>query len=163
MYSKAEKRFLRINLISIISLFLLILAGGVVRSSGSGMGCPDWPRCFGYYIPPTDIKELMWSPNHQFNKGQVIIKDEGLWIAKETFTTGNEYDASHWEKYTKHDYALFNPTHTWVEYINRLFGALAGLACFAMAIASFWYWKQNKKMSEPQHLSQTAELQNAAN
>lgn len=139
--------FTKIAKTALILVYLVIIAGALVRMTGSGMGCPDWPKCFGYYIPPTDVKELTWSANHEFKKGQVIIKEESLWVAKETFTTGNEYDASHWEKYTKHDYAVFNPTHTWVEYINRLVGALAGLACFAMAIASFGQWKKNKKIT----------------
>ena len=129
--------FQKITKTALILVYLVIIAGGLVRMTGSGMGCPDWPRCFGYYIPPTDIKELMWSPNHEFNKGQVIIKDEKLWVAKETFTTTDTYEAGNWEAYTKHDYAEFNPVHTWVEYINRLTGALAGVAVFVMAVASF--------------------------
>lgn len=139
--------FNKIAKTALVLVYLVIVAGALVRMTGSGMGCPDWPKCFGYYIPPTDVKELTWSENREFKKGQVIIKDEGLWVAKDHFTTGNTFDASHWEKYTKHDYALFNPTHTWVEYVNRLVGALAGLACFVMAIASFSFWKKNKKIT----------------
>ncbi|MCG2611048.1 COX15/CtaA family protein [Flavobacterium sp. SM15] len=139
--------FNKIAKTALILVYLVIVAGALVRMTGSGMGCPDWPKCFGYYIPPTNVKELTWSENRDFKKGQVIIKDEGLWVAKDNFTTGAEFDASHWEKYTKHDYALFNPTHTWVEYVNRLVGALAGLACFVMAIASFRLWKKDKKIT----------------
>lgn len=131
---------------SLVLVYLVIIAGATVRMTGSGMGCPDWPKCFGYYIPPTDVKELLWEPNHEFKKGQVIIKDKKLFVAKETFTTNETYNETNWSVYTKHDYAEFNPMHTWVEYINRLCGALAGVACFIMAIMSFRFWNTKKSV-----------------
>lgn len=134
--------FYKITRIALILVYLVIVAGALVRMTGSGMGCPDWPKCFGYYIPPTDINELMWAPDRTFEKGQVIIKDEKLFVAKQTFTSSSAFDESAWEPYTKHDYAEFNPVHTWVEYINRLIGALAGIAVFIMAVASLSLWRK---------------------
>ncbi|MBU2904384.1 COX15/CtaA family protein [Arenibacter algicola] len=142
-----QKNFTKIAKISLVLVYLVIVAGAVVRMTGSGMGCPDWPKCFGYYIPPTDIAELQWQPEREFKKGQVIIVDEALWVAKESFSTSSTYNANNWAPYTKHDYAIFNPFHTWTEFINRLFGALAGLGTLIMAIASFTYWKKQKSIT----------------
>lgn len=139
--------FRKFVITSLILVYLVIIAGAVVRMTGSGMGCPDWPKCFGYYIPPTEHEQLEWHPDHEFHKGQVIILNESLQVSNLDFTSTDTFQVDNWKPYTKHDYAIFNPVHTWVEYINRLFGALAGLAVLAMAIASFWQWKRNKKIT----------------
>lgn len=132
---------------SIIIIYLVIIAGAVVRMTGSGMGCPDWPKCFGYYIPPTEESQLEWKPNHDYFKGQVIIVEESLKVAKEAFTSLESFEQTHWTTYEKHDYAEFNAAHTWIEYINRLLGALSGLAILIMTISSFGQWKKNKKLT----------------
>ncbi|SIQ39028.1 COX15/CtaA family protein [Maribacter ulvicola] len=138
--------FRKIAKISLILVYLVIVAGAVVRMTGSGMGCPDWPKCFGYYIPPTEVTEIQWQPDRLFEKGQVIIWQETLQVSKETFTTTDSFNAANWELYTKHDYAEFNPWHTWIEYINRLFGALAGLSTLLLAIMSIKFWKKKKRI-----------------
>ncbi|WP_291965064.1 COX15/CtaA family protein [Maribacter sp.] len=138
--------FRKVAKISLVLVYLVIVAGAVVRMTGSGMGCPDWPKCFGYYIPPTELTEIQWQPNREFEKGQVIIYRETLQVSKESFTTTDAFNAANWELYTKHDYAEFNPWHTWIEYINRLLGALAGLATLILAIISLKFWKKKKRI-----------------
>lgn len=128
-------------------VYLVIAAGAVVRMTGSGMGCPDWPKCFGYYIPPTEASELDWQAQKNYEKGQVIILDQELRVSKKDFTSGEKYQQKNWEPYTKHDYAIFNPWHTWIEYINRLLGALAGLATLVLAFASIKYWKRQSRVT----------------
>ncbi len=133
--------------ISLILVYLVIVAGAIVRMTGSGMGCPDWPKCFGYYIPPTERAELEFQSNRNYEEGQVIIVEESLKVAASDFTSGQSYDPENWKNYEKHDYAIFNPTHTWVEYINRLVGALAGIAVFIMALLSIRKFRYKKRIT----------------
>ncbi|MEM8506437.1 MAG: COX15/CtaA family protein [Bacteroidota bacterium] len=142
-----QKKFLITAKVALVLVYLVIVAGAVVRMTGSGMGCPDWPKCFGYYIPPLEAETLLWSPNRDFEKGQVIIVNESLFIAADNFTTTDTFNATNWKPYTKHDYAVFNVWHTWIEYINRLLGALAGLATLILALFSFRYWKKDRKVT----------------
>jgi cytochrome c oxidase assembly protein subunit 15 len=139
-----KSRFPQIVTISIVSLYLIFLAGAVVRMTGSGMGCPDWPKCFGYYIPPTSVEEITWKPNTEFKKGMIIIKDETLFVAENDLKTTTEFNAKDWTEYTKHDYAVFNTFHTWTEYINRLVSVLAGFVFLFLIYASTKFWRENK-------------------
>lgn len=129
--------------VSLVLVFLVILAGAVVRMTGSGMGCPDWPKCFGYYIPPTETDQLIWKPEHDYLKGQMILGENELLVATEDFTSSSTYQADRWRVYDKHDYSSFNPTHTWIEYINRLFGALSGVPVLILFLWSLWHIRKD--------------------
>lgn len=140
------KWFSKLARIELVLIYLVIIAGSVVRMTGSGMGCPDWPKCFGYLIPPTERSQLEWKANAEFEKGQIIIVDESLKVASQDFSTSDSYLASNWQTYTKHDYAIFNPFHTWTEYINRLFGALSGIPMFLLFVLSIFHLKKDWKL-----------------
>ena len=132
--------------LTIVSIFLIIVAGSLVRMTGSGMGCPDWPKCFGYLIPPTSVDQIEWGKEKPFFKGQMIIYDEQLWLANANFVSSEIYNRENWTLYTKHDYAEFNSFHTWMEYINRLIGAISGLLTLIMFAMSFRYWNTKRKI-----------------
>ena len=134
----------RKTIISIVIVYLVILAGGIVRMTGSGMGCPDWPKCFGFLIPPTERSQLEWKSNSEYNKNQMVIINETLFYANDKFKSKNKFEMSNWSEYTKHDYSKFNVYHTWIEYINRLIGAIAGLSVLILFVNSLKFLKTKK-------------------
>lgn len=142
-----QQLFLRTARFSLILVYLVIIAGSVVRMTGSGMGCPDWPKCFGYYIPPTTIETLQWQPEREFKKGQVIIIEEKLFTAKSNFITDKKIAMDNWERYDKHDYAHFNVWHTWIEYINRLVTVILGIPMLLLLGLSFFLYKKDKVLT----------------
>jgi cytochrome c oxidase assembly protein subunit 15 len=78
------------------------------------MGCPDWPQCFGRWIPPTHVDQLP-----------------------------STYKELYAFKYVD---TSFNPYHTWIEYVNRLLGALLGILLTVQFFWSLVYWKSNRKI-----------------
>lgn len=139
-----KNRFPTIVKVTLASLYLIFLAGSIVRMTGSGMGCPDWPKCFGYYIPPTSEEQITWQPNTTYKEGIIIIKDEVLYVAEKKVSTSLIFNETNWKEYTKHEYATFNKYHTWVEYINRLITVLSGFIFLFLLAGSLKFRKENK-------------------
>ena len=65
--------------------------------TGSGMGCPDWPKCFGYLIPPTSEDQITWKENTVFEEGMIIIKNKELFVAKQDLKTSESFYVENWE------------------------------------------------------------------
>ncbi|NJL11580.1 MAG: heme A synthase [Microscillaceae bacterium] len=131
--------FRNLGITTIFSVYLLILIGGVVRSTGSGMGCPDWPKCFGQWIPPTEVsslplnyKEIYAQKRKEKNYRLATMLEN--WGMKET-AQRLRGDAQTYEE------ADFNALKTWIEYINRLVGVLIGFFIFLTFLFSFAYRK----------------------
>ena len=143
-----KKNFKFLTRLSLFLVYLVILAGATVRMTGSGMGCPDWPKCFGYYIPPVEQSQVLFQPNSKYKKGEMIIfNEEKLLVAKSNFSSSDFIDLKNWDTYEKHDYIIFNPVHTWIEYINRLIGAISGIPILLFTIISVVYFKKYKHLT----------------
>lgn len=80
---KVVQLFRRFGVLTILAVIGLIFVGGFVRASGAGMGCPDWPKCFGMWIPPTSIDQLPVNYEAIFGaklKGEVEFNAVKTWI-----------------------------------------------------------------------------------
>jgi cytochrome c oxidase assembly protein subunit 15 len=55
---KSLNSFQKLALATVLATIFLIFIGGLVRATGAGLGCPDWPKCFGLWIPPLNADTL---------------------------------------------------------------------------------------------------------
>ncbi|WP_184498281.1 COX15/CtaA family protein [Algoriphagus iocasae] len=139
---KQVNSFRRISFLTVIAVYFLILVGGIVRTTGSGMGCPDWPKCFGSVIPPTNVDQL--PANYQDIYLQKRIAKNERFVA-----TLEKLGFSETANQIANDKSIlieqeFNPVKTWIEYINRLIGVLIGFFIILTVWKSFPLWKQDK-------------------
>ncbi|MBT1705238.1 COX15/CtaA family protein [Chryseosolibacter indicus] len=139
------RSFRRLSIGTLVAVYVLIMVGGIVRSTGSGMGCPDWPRCFGSWVPPTSVKELpenykeiyadyRHKKNVKFSKYLNFI---GLSETGEKILT-NESILEEGD---------FNPTKTLIEYVNRIIGVIIGFLIFAVFVSSLKFWRSQRMLT----------------
>ena len=140
--SPSVRRFRFVGILTVVAVYLLILVGGVVRSTGSGMGCPDWPKCFGQWIPPTEASQL--PPDYkEIYTAQRVAKNQKLALTLQRLgfaqVAGSIF--AHPTQYIETD---FNATKTWIEYLNRLLGALIGVFVFLTVAFALPYWRRDR-------------------
>ena len=136
--------FQKISFTTLVAVYFLILVGGIVRSTGSGMGCPDWPKCFGKLVPPTDVSELP-DDYRDIYAAKRAKKNEKFSAYLETLGFTKLADRIRNDKSILVE-AEFNKYKTWTEYINRLVGAVIGILIFATLVASFSYRKKSPRV-----------------
>ncbi|EMR03032.1 Cytochrome oxidase assembly protein [Cesiribacter andamanensis AMV16] len=132
-------------MVTITAVYLLILVGGIVRSTGSGMGCPDWPKCFGNYVPPTDADQLPDNYQQLYTEKR-LAKNERLASMLDRLGMTTTAHALRTEEAIKQE-SEFNVVTTWIEYINRLVGVAIGLLIIATFVRSLYLWKWRKSIA----------------
>lgn len=121
-----SKWFVRLNWLALVLIFLVILAGSLVRITGSGMGCPDWPKCFGEWVPATDASQIPSNYKEIYSEKRAKKIEK---FAKFLRAMGMSGTATQLEN--DPDLLIeqnFNVRKTWTEYANRLVGFLSGNA-----------------------------------
>ena len=115
---------------ALISVLFLIFVGATVRVTGAGMGCPDWPTCWGLLIPPTHVEQVDFDklPVEKFQRKAERMGRDPSTITRETLREE------------------FNPRHVWTEFINRLCSLPVGFFALATFIAAFWQAKTRPKV-----------------
>lgn len=139
------RAFRKLTISTLVAVYILILVGGIVRSTGSGMGCPDWPKCFGSWVPPTSVSEL--PENYKEIYAEYRAKKNQK-FARYLSAIGFEETA---EKLLNDESvkveADFNPTKTWIEYLNRVVGVIIGFLIFAVFVYSLRFWNTHRRLT----------------
>jgi cytochrome c oxidase assembly protein subunit 15 len=136
--------FNRLCLTTLAVVYFLILLGSIVRTTGSGMGCPDWPKCFGNWTPPSSVEQLpanyketyasiRQKKNEKFARylrligltetAQQLVGDNGVRMETD-----------------------FNVTKAWIEYGNRLVGVITGFFIVALCWQSRKFRTTNARL-----------------
>jgi cytochrome c oxidase assembly protein subunit 15 len=115
-------RFQKLATAALVSVLVLMFVGAIVRVTGAGMGCPDWPTCWGCLIPPTKVEEVDFSklPIEKFQRKAERMGRDPATISEESLRQE------------------FNPRHVWTEFMNRLTSLPVGFFSLATFIAAFW-------------------------
>ena len=136
---KIINSFRRVSLYTVVAVYFLILVGGVVRSTGSGMGCPDWPKCFGSVVPPTNVDQLPENYQEIYLQKR-IAKNQRFVASLEKLGFSETADRISNDKSILIE-EEFNAVKTWIEYINRLIGVAIGLLIILTVWKSLALWK----------------------
>lgn len=106
------------------------------------MGCPDWPKCFGTWVPPTSADQLPTNYEKEYLEKRKIkvsrlaqlLENMGMKSKAAELASVNDVMASE----------EFNVRKTYTEYVNRLWGAITGIFTLLAGISAFQFSKSNK-------------------
>lgn len=97
----------RAAFVSLCFVTVLVFVGAIVRTSGAGLGCPDWPTCWGELIPPYKVEQVNQKKLEE-SLPRFKRKAKALGRDPDSITVDSLMDE-------------FNGAHTYIEFVNRLF------------------------------------------
>jgi heme a synthase len=65
-FTLTPRQYFLVAAVALASLVAIVLTGAAVRLTGSGLGCPDWPKCYGSAVPPLQSHALIEYANRAF-------------------------------------------------------------------------------------------------
>lgn len=86
-FSITPELYAKVTMIALAALALIVLTGAGVRLTGSGLGCPDWPKCHGGYVAPLDTHAVIEYGNRLLTGfvGFAVIAAAGLAFFRRPF------------------------------------------------------------------------------
>jgi cytochrome c oxidase assembly protein subunit 15 len=66
-FTISPERYQQVAFISLVALALIVMTGAAVRLTGSGLGCPDWPRCYGRVVAPLEFHAVVEFANRMLS------------------------------------------------------------------------------------------------
>ena len=110
----------RTAFVTLCFVTILVFVGAIVRTSGAGLGCPDWPTCWGELIPPTQVEQV---DREKLEKSLPRFKRKAKALGRDpdTITVDSLMEE-------------FNGTHTYIEFVNRLFALPVLISSFILMV-----------------------------
>jgi len=124
-------------IVALLLVYFLIFIGSFVRSTGAGMGCPDWPKCFDRFVPPASEADLPADYADRLLEKR-IQKNKRL-TRFLNFLGVDTSNSQHIE-----EKIFFNVKKAWIEYLNRIVGVLVGFSIVIFWLLSIFKSKDTK-------------------
>src|SRR5205823_3262870 len=83
----SPQAYARVATLTLLALTLIVLTGAAVRLTGSGLGCPDWPKCYGKEFAPLETHAIIEYSNRLFSGlvGFAAVAASGLAFVRRPF------------------------------------------------------------------------------